>query len=46
MFYEVEMRPGMLSVPAGMFADDAFPGPEIEVFPQRRVGWCSIDTHD
>lgn len=43
MFYEVEMRPGMLSVPAGLFADEAFPRPEVEVFSQRRVEWCSID---
>jgi hypothetical protein len=44
MFYEVEMRHGMLSVPAGLFADPAFQGPETEVFDQRAVAWCNIDV--
>lgn len=43
MFYEVEMRPGMLSVPAGLFADPAFPKPDAEVFEQRRVEWCKVE---
>lgn len=46
MFYEVEMRPGMLSVPAGMFADEACPRPDVEVFSQRRVEWCTIDIYE
>ncbi len=44
MFYEVEMRPGMLSVPAGLFADAAFPAPQAEVFDERRVDWCTVDA--
>lgn len=43
MFYEVEMRPGMLSVPAGLFADPAFPKPDAEVFEQRRAEWCKVE---
>jgi len=43
VFYEVELRPGMISVPAGAFASADFPKPTVQVFDQRRVGWCVID---
>jgi ribosomal protein S18 acetylase RimI-like enzyme len=42
VFYEVEMRPGMLSVPAGLFADPGFPEPVAQVFEDRCVDWCKI----
>ncbi|MEJ0023279.1 MAG: GFA family protein [Alphaproteobacteria bacterium] len=32
VFYDVEMRPGTVSIPAGAFADDAFDRPTVEVF--------------
>jgi len=44
VFYEIEMRPGMISVPAGGFADVDFPAPFVEVFENRRPDWCVIQT--
>ena len=46
VFYEVEMRPGTLSVPAGAFADAAVPPPSAEVFPERSVRWCQVSLKD
>lgn len=43
VFYDVEMRPGMISIPAGAFASTDFPKPTVQVFGHRRVDWCSID---
>lgn len=43
VFFEIEMRPGMISVPAGMFADPDFPPPTIQVYEDRRVGWCALE---
>lgn len=37
--YEIERRPGMISIPAGAFADPAFPPPAIEVYDERRCPW-------
>jgi hypothetical protein len=42
VFYEIEMRPGMISVPAGGFGDRDFPAPFVEVFENRRAEWCII----
>ena len=42
VFYEIEVRPGMVSVPAGGFADRHFPEPSVEVFGERRAEWCVI----
>jgi len=42
VFYEIEVRPGMVSVPAGGFADRDFPEPSVEVFGERRAEWCVI----
>jgi len=39
VYYEIERRPGMISIPAGVFADADFPGPQIEVYEQRRCPW-------
>jgi hypothetical protein len=44
LFYEIEERPGMITVPAGAFADPNFPEPEIEVFGDRRNPWCALHT--
>ena len=40
-YYFVEMRPGTISIPAGLFADETFPPPTVEVFGERRVKWCT-----
>ncbi|MEA3011908.1 MAG: hypothetical protein QOD42_453 [Sphingomonadales bacterium] len=37
--YEIERRPNMVSIPAGAFADPAFPPPAIEVHDERRCPW-------
>lgn len=44
VFYDVEIRPGMISVPAGAFASADFPKPTVELFDQRRVAWCVINA--
>ena len=41
VWYEIERRPGMVSIPAGTFADPAFPGPTVEVYVERRCLWLS-----
>ena len=38
VFSEIERRPGMISIPAGTFADPAFPSP-TEVYDERRCPW-------
>lgn len=43
VYYNVEMRPGMISVPAGAFASVDFPKPTVQVFGQRRVEWCDVN---
>jgi len=37
--YAIERRPGMISIPAGAFADPDFPAPTIEVYEERRCPW-------
>jgi hypothetical protein len=39
VWYEIDRRPGMISLPAGGFADPAFPAPTVEVFGERRQHW-------
>jgi hypothetical protein len=39
VFYEIERRPGMISIPAGAFADPDFPPPGIDVYEERRCPW-------
>jgi hypothetical protein len=36
VFYEIERRPGMISIPAGAFADPDFPAPQVEVYEEHR----------
>ena len=43
LFYEIEARPGMITVPAGAFADPGFPGPDVAVYDERRAPWLVID---
>ena len=39
VFYEIDRRPGMVSIPAGAFADPGFPPPTIEVYDERACPW-------
>ena len=43
VFYEIEARPGMITIPAGTFADPAFPGPHVTVYDERCEPWLTID---
>src|ERR1044072_2015267 len=42
VFYDVEMRPGLINIPAGAFAEADFPAPAVEVYPERQVDWCEV----
>lgn len=44
VFYEIEARPGMVSVPVGGFADPDFPEPRVSVYGSRRYRWVRIET--
>jgi len=39
VWYEIERRPGAISIPVGAFADPDFPAPTVEVYEERRCGW-------
>ena len=39
LFYAIERRPGMISIPAGLFGDPDFPPPAVEVYGERRCPW-------
>jgi hypothetical protein len=39
VWYEIERRPNMISIPAGAFVDPEFPPPAIEVYDERRCPW-------
>ena len=41
LFYEIERRPGMISIAAGAFADSEFPPPRIEVYEESRCPWLA-----
>ncbi|HEY0148421.1 MAG TPA: GFA family protein [Allosphingosinicella sp.] len=41
LWYEIERRPGMISIPAGAFADPKFPPPTVEVYTNRRQIWLA-----
>lgn len=44
VYYEIERRPGMITVPAGGFADPDFPEPTVTVYDERRHGWLELRT--
>ena len=52
VFYEIEARPGMVTIPAGAFADPEFPEPTVSAFPGRQSAWlairprCHLDEED
>jgi hypothetical protein len=39
VFYMIEQRPGMVSIPAGLFGEADFAPPTVEVFGERRCPW-------
>jgi len=39
VFYEIELRPGLISIPAGAFADPGFPAPTVQVYDQYACPW-------
>ena len=39
VWYEIERRPGVISIPVGAFADPDFPAPSVEVYGERRCVW-------
>lgn len=42
VFYEIERRPGLISIPAGAFADAAFPAPSVEVYQESGCPWLPL----
>ena len=41
VWYEIERRPGVVSIPVGAFADPDFPAPTVEVYGNRRCVWLT-----
>ena len=39
VWYEIERRPGMISIPAGAFADAEFPPPHVQVYHEISCFW-------
>lgn len=46
VYYFVEMRPGTVSIPVGLFADEEFEAPQVEVFAKRKVWWIDACQKD
>lgn len=44
VWYQIEARPGMISVPVGAFADPGFPEPRVSVYEERRHAWVELRT--
>ena len=42
--YRIQRRPGVISIPAGAFADPDFPEPTVSVYGERRHKWCVLAT--
>ncbi len=42
VFYEIERRPGMITIPVGAFADPGFPEPSVSVYDERRHRWIEL----
>lgn len=43
-WYRIEARPGMVTIPAGNFADPDFGEPVYSGFGERRCPWVRIET--
>jgi hypothetical protein len=44
VWYRIERRPGVVSIPVGAFADPAFPEPRVSVREERRHPWVAFAT--
>jgi hypothetical protein len=44
VLYRIERRPGMVTIPAGAFADPDFPEPLFSVYGELRHKWCVLET--
>jgi hypothetical protein len=44
IFYEIERRPGMITIAGGAFADPALPPPQFSIYEDRRHHWCAIEA--
>ena len=42
--YEIERRPGMVTIPVGTFADPSFPEPLFSIYEERCHPWLRIGT--
>lgn len=43
-WYRIEARPGMVTIPAGNFADPGFGEPSVSWFVARQCPWVRIET--
>ena len=41
VFFRLELRPNLVGIPVGVFADPAFPPPELAVFAPRKHPWVA-----
>ena len=46
VYYEIERRSGMITVPVGGFADPDFPPPTVEVYGERRPARLPVLTQN
>lgn len=44
LFWEIERRPGMISIGAGAFGERDFPRPDVIVYEEQGRPWITIDT--
>jgi len=44
LFYEIERRPGLVTIPAGTFADPDFPAPTFSVYEERQCSWYTVEA--
>lgn len=44
VWYRIEQRPGMISVPVGGFADPSFPEPRFSVYEAQKHPWVELRT--
>jgi len=40
--YTASLNPGLIAIPAGLFADPATPPPQRSVFEERRHSWVTV----
>lgn len=44
VWYRIERRPGMISIPVGAFADPHFPEPRFSIWEERKHPWVELRT--